>query len=146
MQENITNTGMAVNETLIQNLESNVENKEISKEEITGTPKIETEETLPKRAIKLEDGTIINNLKITYKNLFDFQNSYDNSKDLMEALVKKQTFEHEVMVQLIYVGYLGTNPTNKMEYFDFIDAIPFDYKRDMALFQELTGLKANSKN
>lgn len=146
MQENITNTETVVNETTIQNVESNVENTEISKDEITETPEIKTEETLPKRAIKLEDGTIINNLKITYKNLFDFQNSYDNSKDLMEALVKKQTFEHEVMVQLIYVGYLGTNPTNKMEYFDFIDAIPFDYKRDMALFQELTGLKADSKN
>lgn len=147
MQENITNTNteMVVNETLIQNVEENIESKEMSKEQITETPKVETEE-LPKRAIKLEDGTIINNLKITYKNLFDFQNSYDNSKDLMEALVKKQTFEHEVMVQLIYVGYLGTNPTNKMEYFDFIDAIPFDYKRDMALFQELTGLKADSKN
>ena len=147
MQENITNTNteMVVNETQIQNVEENIESKEMSKEQITETPKAETEE-LPKRAIKWEDGTIINNLKITYKNLFDFQNSYDNSKDLMEALVKKQTFEHEVMVQLIYVGYLGTNPTNKMEYFDFIDAIPFDYKRDMALFQELTGLKANSKN
>lgn len=147
MQENITNTNteMVVNETQIQNVEENIESKEMSKEQITETPKVETEE-LPKRAIKLEDGTIINNLKITYKNLFDFQNSYDNSKDLMEALVKKQTFEHEVMVQLIYVGYLGTNPTNKMEYFDFIDAIPFDYKRDMALFQELTGLKADSKN
>lgn len=147
MQENITNTNteMVVNETLIQNVEANIESNEMSKEQITETPKVETEE-LPKRAIKLEDGTIINNLKITYKNLFDFQNSYDNSKDLMEALVKKQTFEHEVMVQLIYVGYLGTNPTNKMEYFDFIDAIPFDYKRDMALFQELTGLKADSKN
>lgn len=144
MQEN-TNTEMVVNETQIQNVEENIESKEMSKEQITETPKVETEE-LPKRAIKLEDGTIINNLKITYKNLFDFQNSYDNSKDLMEALVKKQTFEHEVMVQLIYVGYLGTNPTNKMEYFDFIDAIPFDYKRDMALFQELTGLKADSKN
>lgn len=147
MQENIANTNieMVVNETQIQNVEENIESKEMSKEQITETPKVETEE-LPKRAIKLEDGTIINNLKITYKNLFDFQNSYDNSKDLMEALVKKQTFEHEVMVQLIYVGYLGTNPTNKMEYFDFIDAIPFDYKRDMALFQELTGLKADSKN
>ena len=147
MQENVTNTNteMVVNETQIQNVEENIESKEMSKEQITETPKVETEE-LPKRAIKLEDGTIINNLKITYKNLFDFQNSYDNSKDLMEALVKKQTFEHEVMVQLIYVGYLGTNPTNKMEYFDFIDAIPFDYKRDMALFQELTGLKADSKN
>lgn len=147
MQENITNTNteMVVNETLIQNVEENIESKEMSKEQITEIPKVETE-LLPKRAIKLEDGTIINNLKITYKNLFDFQNSYDNSKDLMEALVKKQTFEHEVMVQLIYVGYLGTNPTNKMEYFDFIDAIPFDYKRDMALFQELTGLKADSKN
>ena len=64
----------------------------------------------------------------------------------MEALVKKQTFDHEVMVQLIYVAYLGTNPTNKMEYFDFIDAIPFDYKRDLNLFQDLTGLKADSKN
>lgn len=50
------------------------------------------------------------------------------------------------MVQLIYVGYLGTNPTNKMSYFDFIDAIPFDYKRDMTLFKELTGLNADSKN
>lgn len=108
------------------------------------------EEKLPKRAIKLEDGTIIYNLKITYKNLFDFQNSYSGSKDLMEALVKKQTFEHEVMVQLIYVAYLGTNPNPKMEYFDFIDAIPFDYKRDMTLFNELTGIatekNVNSKN
>lgn len=145
MQENITNTESVVNETPIQNVETNVENKEISKEEITEIPKVETEK-LPKRAIRLEDGTIINNLKITYKNLFDFQNHYENSKDLMEALVKKQSFEHEVMVQLIYVGYLGTNPTNKMEYFDFIDAIPFDYKRDMALFKELTGLNADSKN
>lgn len=145
MQENITNTESVVNETPIQNVETNVENKEISKEEITETPKVETEK-LPKRAIRLEDGTIINNLKITYKNLFDFQNHYENSKDLMEALVKKQSFEHEVMVQLIYVGYLGTNPTNKMEYFDFIDAIPFDYKRDMVLFKELTGLNADSKN
>ena len=142
MQENIANTETVVNETPIQN----VENKEILKEEITEMPKETSEERLPKRSIKLKEEKIINNLKITYKNLFDFQNSYDNSKDLMEALVKKQTFEHEVMVQLIYVGYLGTNPTNKMEYFDFIDAIPFDYKRDMALFQELTGLKADSKN
>ena len=71
MQENITNTESVVNETPIQNVETNVENKEISKEEITETPKVETEK-LPKRAIRLEDGTIINNLKITYKNLFDF--------------------------------------------------------------------------
>lgn len=152
MQENIVNSNMVVQETPVQNVESNVENKEMSQEKIIETINAEAEkttnevETLSKRSIKLEDGTIIDNLKITYKNLFDFQNHYDDSKDLMEALVKKQTFEHEVMVQLIYVGYLGTNPTNKMEYFDFIDAIPFDYKRDMALFQELTGLRADSKN
>jgi len=115
--------------------------EDVSKELIEEKP-----EVLPKKSIRLEDGTLISNLKITYKNLFDFQNSYDNSKDLMEALVKKQTFEHEVMVQLIYVAYLGTNPANRMEYFDFIDAIPFDYKRDMNLFQDLTGLKADSKN
>lgn len=146
MQENIVNSNETINQTPIQNVESNVENKVTTSEIITETQKKEVEETLPKRSIRLEDGTVINNLKITYKNLFDFQNSYSNSKDLMEALVKKQTFEHEVMVQLIYVGYLGTNPTNKMEYFDFIDAIPFDYKRDMALFKELTGLNADSKN
>ena len=33
MQENITNTESVVNETPIQNVETNVENKEISKEE-----------------------------------------------------------------------------------------------------------------
>lgn len=141
MQENIVNSNMAVNQMPVQNVESNVEVTEIAQNET----KI-VEEELPKRAIRLEDGTVIKNLKITYKNLFDFQNSYSNSKDLMEALVKKQTFEHEVMVQLIYVGYLGTNPIPKMEYFDFIDAIPFDYKRDMSLFKELTGLNADSKN
>lgn len=134
--------------------EENADSKSNSQEEIVahlatvGEEKVPEEkvEILPKKAIKFEDGTLITNLKITYKNLFDFQNSYDNSKDLMEALVKKQTFDHEVMVQLIYVAYLGTNPTNKMEYFDFIDAIPFDYKRDLNLFQDLTRLKADSKN
>lgn len=141
MEENINLNG---------NVASTTEN--ISKEITESTAntieenKIKKEEPLPKRAIRLENGKIIENLKITYKNLFDFQNSYDNSKDLMEALVKKETFEHEVMIQLIYVAYLGTNPTDKMEYFDFIDAIPFDYKRDMKLFGELTGIVADSKN
>ena len=51
MQENITNTNteMVVNETQIQNVEENIESKEMSKEQITETPKVETEE-LPKRA------------------------------------------------------------------------------------------------
>lgn len=106
----------------------------------------EIEKKLPKRSIELEDGTIIPNLKITYKNLFDFQNSYSGSKDLMEALVKKQTFDHETMVQLIYVGYLGTNPSKKMDYMEFIESINFSYKRDLELFQDLAGLKADSKN
>ncbi|MCX4365110.1 MAG: hypothetical protein OSJ70_04995 [Bacilli bacterium] len=143
MQENI-NSNEIIDTTAKEN-----QTNEVVEEKATDTieeKKEETKETLPKRSIKLENGTIINNLKITYKNLFDFQNSYDNSKDLMEALVKKETFEHEVMIQLIYVAYLGTNPTDKMEYFDFIDAIPFDYKRDMKLFGELTGIAADSKN
>lgn len=95
------------------------------------------------KAIQFEDGTIISNLKITYKNLFDFQNSYSGAKDLMEALIKKQTFEHEVMIQMMYVGYLGTNPTPKMEYLDFIEHLSFDYERDMYLFNAL--VKRNSK-
>lgn len=150
MQENInTNDGVITTpfeDNQINQSDQIAEVKANAKGENTDAKVEELSEVLPKKSIRLEDGTLIKDLKITYKNLFDFQNSYDNSKDLMEALVKKQTFEHEVMVQLIYVAYLGTNPTNKMEYFDFIDAIPFDYKRDMNLFQDLTGLKADSKN
>lgn len=89
------------------------------------------------KAILFEDGTKISNLKITYKNLFDFQNSYEGAKDLMAALIKKQTFEHEVMVQMIYVGYLGTNPNPKMDYLTFIDNLSFDYERDTVLFNAL---------
>lgn len=157
MQENVNLTDVTVTTPVVEN--QTVQTEQIVEETIKVTEvaedvtkktieeKVEDKsEVLPKKSIRLEDGTLISNLKITYKNLFDFQNSYDNSKDLMEALVKKQTFDHEVMVQLIYVAYLGTNPTNKMEYFDFIDAIPFDYKRDLNLFQDLTGLKADSKN
>lgn len=138
MQENNVETiSNEVLETSIVEV-TNVEKIENISEEIA--PEIKKE--IPKRAIELEDGTIISNLKITYRNLFDFQNSYDGSKDLLEALIKKQTFDQEVMIQLIYVGYLGTNPNPKMEYLDFIDAITFDYKRDMNLFNELVGLKA----
>lgn len=97
------------------------------------------------KAIQFEDGTIISNLKVTYKNLFDFQNSYSGAKDLMEALIKKQTFEHEVMIQMMYVGYLGTNPNPKMEYMDFIDRLSFDYERDMYLFNALVK-RNNEKN
>lgn len=157
MQENVNLTDVAVTTPVVENqtvqteqiVEETIKVTEVAEDvtEKTIEEKVEDKsEVLPKKSIRLEDGTLISNLKITYKNLFDFQNSYDNSKDLMEALVKKQTFDHEVMVQLIYVAYLGTNPTNKMEYFDFIDAIPFDYKRDLNLFQDLTGLKADSKN
>lgn len=106
----------------------------------------EIEEKLPKRSLKFEDGTIVNNLKVTYKNLFDFQNSYDGSKDLMEVLIKKQALDYETMIQIIYVGYLGTNPDPKLEYFDFIDRLAIDYKRDMQLFTELTGIKTDKKN
>lgn len=141
MQEN--NSNIISNETLET---PQVENLKVE-ETKDSTEVKESEETkeipkLPKRSIELEDGTIISNLKITYRNLFDFQNSYEGSKDLLAALIKKQTFDQEVMVQLIYVGYLGTNPEPKMEYLDFIDAIAFDYKRDMNLFYELVGLKA----
>lgn len=157
MQENVNLTDVTVTTPVVENqtvqteqiVEETIKVTEVAEDvtEKTIEEKVEDKsEVLPKKSIRLEDGTLISNLKITYKNLFDFQNSYDNSKDLMEALVKKQTFDHEVMVQLIYVAYLGTNPTNKMEYFDFIDAIPFDYKRDLNLFQDLTGLKADSKN
>lgn len=139
MQENnVETTSSQVLQTPIVENNTIVEVKEEKSEQIT--PEIKKE--IPKRAIELEDGTIISNLKITYRNLFDFQNSYKGSKDLLEALIKKQTFDQEVMIQLIYVGYLGTNPNPKMEYLDFIDAITFDYKRDMNLFNELVGLKA----
>ncbi len=104
------------------------------------------EDHLPPRSIKLNDGTVISNLKINYQNLFDFQNSYEASKDLIAALVKKQTFELECMIQLIYVGYLGSNPTPKMEYKEFIQKIDFDFTRDMKLFEELSGKKVESKN
>ena len=97
-------------------------------------------------SIKLKDGTEINNLTITYKNLFDFQKTYPESKDLMEALIKKQTFDHETMIQLIYVAYLGTNPDKKLEYIDFLDQIGFDYKRDLTLFKEITGIVVDEKN
>lgn len=98
------------------------------------------------RQITLENGTVIDNLTINYKNLFEFQSTYKGSKDLIEALVKKQTFDHETMIQLIYVGYLGTNPNPKMDYIEFIEQLTFDYKRDLNLFQELTGAKAALKN
>lgn len=135
MDQNINST----QEQVVNTPPVEIENKEISQ---VNTPKQE----IPKKAIKLEDGTIITNLKITYKNLFDFQRSYAGAKDLMEALVKKQTFDHETMVQLIYVAYLGTNPENKMGYFDFIDSIDFDYKRDLLLFKDLVGVNAEEKN
>ena len=157
MQENVNLTDVTVTTPVVENqtvqteqiVEETIKVTEVAEDvtEKTIEEKVEDKsEVLPKKSIRLEDGTLISNLKITYKNLFDILTSYVNSKDLMEALVKKQTFDHEVMVQLIYVAYLGTNPTNKMEYFDFIDAIPFDYKRDLNLFQDLTGLKADSKN
>ena len=143
---------MQENNNLINNSpteELNIQNKNIyiqNDNNTSGDKTEEIEKKLPKRSIELEDGTIISNLKITYKNLFDFQNSYSGSKDLMEAIVKKQTFDHETMVQLIYVGYLGTNPSKKMDYMEFIESINFSYKRDLELFQDLAGLKADSKN
>lgn len=101
-----------------------------------------------KNSISFTDGTVINNLKINYKNLFDFEKSYSNAKDLIEALIKKQAFDHETMIQIIYVGYLGTNPNPKLDYISFIESLDFDYKRDMELFRILTGLEAdkNEKN
>ena len=98
------------------------------------------------RTLTLKNGTELNNLTITYKNLFNFQRTYDSAKDLMEALIKKQSFDHEVMVQMIYVGYLGTNPEPKLDYLDFLDQIGFDYKRDMLLFNDLVGAKTEEKN
>ncbi len=146
MQENnqiVNPVETQVNTQISQNsiTQSAIENNEVNEIKIP-------EKELPRRAIKLEDGTIIEGLKITYKNLFDFENSYPHAKDLMEALVKKQTFDHEAMVQLIYVGYLGTNPVKKMDYIEFIESVPFSYKRDMELFKDLTGLTAdqNEKN
>ena len=128
-------------------LTNNSEIKNDSNPEVlTENESKDVKDTLPKRALKFEDGTIIYNLKITYRNLFDFQRTYSGAKDLMEALVKKQTFDHETMVQLIYVGYLGTNPEKKMEYYEFIDHLDFNAKRDTFLFNDLVGIDASQKN
>lgn len=126
-------------------MEEKVETLDVT-ENVTQIPQnvAEKSKELPRRAIKFDDGTIIYNLKVTYKNLFEFQNSYDKSKDLMEALIKKQSFDYETMVQMIYVGYLGAlNPTDKkLDYMSFLESISLDYKRDMNLFKDLTGMVA----
>ncbi len=137
VQDNSVQNNPVQNAIEQNTIENKIENQSEQKE---------VKDDLPKRALKFEDGTIIYDLKITYRNLFDFQRSYSGSKDLMEALVKKQTFDHETMVQLIYVGYLGTNPKEKMEYYEFIDHLDFNAKRDMFLFNDLVGLNASKKN
>ena len=92
------------------------------------------------------NGKEVTGLNVTYKNLFEFQRNYKDSKDLMEVLVKKQAYDYETMLQMIYVGYLGTNPNPKIEYLDFLEQLEFDSKRDMLLFNDLVVIKTKEKN
>lgn len=146
MNQNDIQTSLISNSEIMENTKNDLAQDTLESNTVKKQNGEEIKDDLPKRALRLEDGTIIYNLKITYKNLFDFQSSYSGSKDLMEAIVKKQTFDHETMVQLIYVGYLGTNPNKKMEYYEFIDHIDFNPKRDMFLFNDLVGMNTSTKN
>lgn len=88
--------------------------------------------------LKLKNGKEVN-LEVTYGKLFEFQNKYKGiAKDLIEVVVKKQAVDHESIIQLIYVGYLGgKNEEPILTYDQFLNELGFDYKRDLTLFKSL---------
>jgi len=90
--------------------------------------------------LKLKNGKEVN-LEITYGKLFEFQRKYkDIAKDLIEVVTRKQTTDHETIMQIIYVGYLGgKNEEPILSYEEFLDSIDFDFKRDLILFSNLVG-------
>lgn len=92
--------------------------------------------------LKLKNGKEVN-LEVTYGKLFEFQNKYKGiAKDLIEVVVKKQAVDHESIIQLIYVGYLGgKNEEPILTYDQFLNELGFDYKRDLTLFKSLVNNK-----
>lgn len=98
--------------------------------------------------MKLKNGKEIN-LEIKYGKLFEFQRKYKDiaRSDLVSLITEKEvlrktaTIEHESIMQLIYVAYLGGgNEEPIIEYDDFINnELNFDFKRDLKLFAKLTG-------
>ena len=99
-------------------------------------------------SIKLADGKQIDNLKVTYNNIFEFQNKYPEvAKDLITVLTTKKGLSMESIIQTIYVGYVGSCVDEKpMDYYEFLNSLDFDVNRDMNLFEELTGNKNKAKN
>jgi hypothetical protein len=80
------------------------------------------------------------NLEVKYTELFKFQNNYKDAKDLIIAVTEKKAVEHEVIMQMIYVGYLGGGNTEPLlNYTDFLNELNFDFKRDVSLFGKLVG-------
>lgn len=88
--------------------------------------------------LKLKNGKEVN-LEITYGKLFEFQRKYkDIAKDLIEVVTRKQTTDHETIMQLIYIGYLGgKNEEPILTYDDFLNELGFDFERDLTLFSKL---------
>lgn len=94
----------------------------------------------------LKNGKEIN-FEINYRNLFSFQMKYSNSKDLIEAVTKKHAFDHETVMQMLYVGYLGgKNDDTPMSYEEFLDNSTFDFKRDLTIFNNIVNNQNNEKN
>lgn len=95
--------------------------------------------------LKLKNGKEVN-LEVTYMKLFEFQRRYkDISKDLIEVVVKKQAMDHETIMQIIYVGYLGgKNEEPILSYEEFLNELGFNYTRDLMLFNNL--VKTDEKN
>lgn len=103
------------------------------------------------KKLKLKNGKEVN-LEITYGKLFEFQRNYvDIAKsDLVELITKKElmkqttTVEHETIVQIIYVAYLGgKNEEPTLSYEEFLNEMSFDFKRDLKLFGNLTNSEKN---
>ena len=105
-------------------------------------------ETKKNKEIVLKDGRVISNLHLTYGKIFEFQNKHkDISRDLIEVITTKRGFDSQSVMQIIYVAYLCSGADEKpMEYYEFLDSLNFDYKRDMTVFYSLINGDNNSKN
>ncbi len=94
----------------------------------------------------LKNGKEIN-FELNYKNLFKFQSNNPNAKDLIAAVSTKHTIDHETVMQILYVGYLGgNNDENPLSYEEFLDSSTFDFKRDLEIFSNIIGNNNDEKN
>lgn len=96
---------------------------------------------MEKVTLKLKNNKEVN-LVIKYQKLFEFMGNYKNSKDLIQVVSTKNTVDHETIMQLIYVAYLGGNNEEPIiKYEEFLDLLDFDMNRDMTIFSNLIGVK-----